>query len=118
LPASTSLSNSTIRSNLFAIAYGADSTADLLQVMKRAGQIQQGSTQCGDFCIAWLVAFAYGDNLATLSRTAFDQQRMRSHIRQSLIANRFESFPTIMASASTQSTLVRFSDERIVNLTR
>jgi len=75
LPASTSLSNSTIRSNLFAIAYGADSTADLLQVMKRAGQIQQGSTQCGDFCIAWLVAFAYGDNLATLSRTAFDQQR-------------------------------------------
>src|SRR5699024_9031316 len=95
LQTSTALSNATIRSNLFAIAYAPDSAADSLRVVKRAGQIQNGSTQCGDFCIAWLVAFAFGDDLQTMSQSSFDQQQMRLHIRQCLAANRFERFPVM-----------------------
>jgi len=72
-----------------------DSAADALRVVKRAGQIQNGTTQCGDFSIAWLVAFAFGDDLETMSRSSFDQQQMRTHIRLCLAANRFERFPVL-----------------------
>jgi hypothetical protein len=84
LPVSTALLNPTIRDSLFAIAYGPRSTADSLQVVKRSAQAQRGSSQCGDFCIAWLVAFAFGDDLETISRSSFDQTQMRTHLRQCL----------------------------------
>jgi hypothetical protein len=113
LRASAALSNKTIRNNLFAIAYGPRSTADSLRVGKRAAQIQLGSTQCGDFCIAWLVAFAFGDDLDSMSRSAFDQARMRTHIRQCLALGRFERFP-----AATSSDSVQFSSGEIVVLTK
>ena len=110
---STALSNSTIRSNLFSIAYGRHSIADSLQVVKRAAQVQQGSTQCGDYCVAWLVAFAFGDDLDTISRTAFDQTQMRTHLCQCLALGRFQRFPN---ATSRQS--VEFSSEVVVNLIR
>lgn len=110
---STALSNATIRNNLFSIAYGPRSTADSLQVVKRSAQIQRGSSQCGDFCIAWLVAFAFGADLDTISRSAFDQTQMRTHLRQCLALGRFQRFPSAPASD-----LVEFSSHDIVVLTR
>lgn len=113
LRVSAALSNTTIRNNLFAIVYGPRSTADSLQVVKRPAQIQLGSTQCGDFCIAWLVAFACGDDLDSMSRCAFDQSRMRTHLRQCFALGRFERFPAAPSSDS-----VEFSRGEIVVLTK
>jgi hypothetical protein len=79
----------------------------------RLTQTQQGSTQCGDFCVAWLVAFAFGDDLDTISQSAFDQPRMRTHLRQSLALGRFTRFP---AAPSRDS--VQFSNESVVVLNR
>jgi hypothetical protein len=113
LRVSAALSSKTIRNNLFALAYGPRSPADSLRVVKRAAQIQLGSTQCGDFCIAWLVAFAFGDDLDSIARSAFDQARMRTHLRQCLALGRFERFP-----AATSRDSVEFSSGEIVVLTK
>ena len=110
---STALANPSIRNNLFSIAYGPHSSADSLQVVKRAAQVQHGSTQCGDFCVAWLVAFAFGDDLDTISQSAFDQTRMRTHLRQCLALGRFERFPIAPSRES-----VEFSSHAVVNLSR
>jgi len=111
LRTSTALSNPTVKRNLFDIAYGASSLADSLRVIKRAGQIQTGSTQCGDFAIAWMVAFAHGDDLDILSRTKFNQAVMRTHLHDCLAAGKFTRFPTTSAAAE-------YSREQTVTLTR
>ena len=94
LAGSEAFLSSAIKRNLFDIAYPKGSKADTLLINRRRAQAQRGGTQCGDFCIAYMVAFAHGDSFAQMEQQTFDQKAMRAHLADCLQKKTFTRFPT------------------------
>jgi len=68
-----------------------DSLAGSDAFLHRA-QAQRGNTQCGDFCIAYMVAFAHGNRFAQMEQQTFDQKAMRAHLVDCLQKKTFTRF--------------------------
>ena len=94
LAGSEAFLSSAIKRNLFDIAYPKGSKADTLLINRRRAQAQRGGTQCGDFCIAYMVAFAHSDSFAQMEQQTFHQEAMRAHLADCLQKEIFTRFPT------------------------
>ena len=75
---------------------------ECLEVTYIGVQRQTGSTQCGDFAIAFAAAFARilatGKPIESVTDMRFDQSGMRAHMIECLNANKFAQFPMAIHS--------------------
>jgi len=75
---------------------------ECLEVTYIGVQRQTGSTQCGDFAIAFAAAFARilatGKPIESVTDMRFDQSGMRAHMLECLNANKFAQFPMAIHS--------------------